>query len=203
MGTVDTVGLPGLSDPGLTLPSLPACESTSQKWQPASQTQSLFFRLPAELRQLILREAFGDQSIHIELHQRDRSMYLARETTTNRPAGVIVPQRWRDKAQTRAREWRNRSVSWLQQSLHLRPKEAPLVEHDLRRGRWCGSVCHRGRVRRRDGDGRARWEPSTVDMCWACSLLSSSADSPLLAPPLLPQHSSIGAMGFMLSCKRA
>jgi hypothetical protein len=196
-----------LSTSGAYLDSLPAAESTSQGWQPAQQTQSPFFNLPAELRQLILRAAFGDRSLHIELHQlccpeMYMNLWPGLTTVTARPGepSAVAP-RWRalrELAQTRAQEW----LRLISRPLHrLRSKETLQSEHDPRsRGRWSGSICHRGRVRRQTGDGWAdsAWGPSFVDLCWASDVLHDGKP-----PPLLPEHNSVGAMGFLLSCKRA
>ncbi|KAK3290988.1 uncharacterized protein B0H64DRAFT_50422 [Chaetomium fimeti] len=63
---------PTMPFPDPPLPALPStAEFIPEEWRPSQQTQSHYFDLPLELRHLILRTAFGDRTIHIDLRSRN------------------------------------------------------------------------------------------------------------------------------------
>ena len=91
------------AQPNLRLLHIPPLPSGLRKQTSAQQSQSPFFRLPLELRQLILREAFGGRTIHIDLRlpvATPRLRPLGREKKSWRR---LVPRRTAEPAQDERR----------------------------------------------------------------------------------------------------
>jgi hypothetical protein len=168
----------------------PAPKSLSGKWRPAQQTKSAFFQLPAEIRDLILREAFGDRTIHIDLRPRH----------VENPSGIVRSVNTCVPRESGAQMWRRRArrlVPGLSSTKPSTTSEADDSEEGSPAWGWYSCFCHEGPSKPL-GEGengqvgvdclfsngcRGRWEPAEPDQ--------------------LPREARIGVMGFLLSCKRA
>lgn len=124
------------------LPSLPAPSDlplAPPKVQP--QAQSPFFRLPAELRYRILREAFGNRTVHVDLAF--RPPLFNHETSGGRGPlhGDYPPQAYFPGPRGGASAWR-----WYSCVCHLNAPpgvpeiEVPLFFDECLRG--MGRTCH-------------------------------------------------------------
>lgn len=188
-------------DPPLSLaPSLPPrLESLSQEWCPSQQSHAGFFQLPLELRQRILREAFGDRTLHLDVRARTSMHVLMGPREANRCKGNALKMH-----RPGARGWR-RLAPWFS------PKEYKYGWHSnesleaLPAWRWEGCFCHAGKViwndpRRRDVLCSRGLEPLFYDGCWRGKAWCCDEDGDY---GVLPDDARVGAMGFLLSCKRA
>jgi hypothetical protein len=135
-----------MTQPNLHLFHVPPLPSGFRKRTTAQQSQSPFFRLPLELRRLILREAFGGHTIHINLRP---------------PVITLILRRLGGKKKTRPNYWR-RLIPWL--TAKPAPDEAEWV--------WA-SHCfwHDGLAKAKYGNGWGRDLPAIVDdgggpCCW-------------------------------------
>lgn len=156
------------SFPGL--PSLPAPPTAgAAPLEPAQQLQSPLFRLAPEIRDFILRAAFGDGTIHIDLRLGYPRRMRDLRRRVNKPVhggypplanphdtGVPLPER----------RPADRVVGW----------------------RWYSCVCH-----------RSPRDPPARDRC-----LRGVADcASWPGPAAVPDKCMVGAMGLLVSCKRA
>lgn len=174
-----------VSFPDPPLPSLPPCSelTPSSQSQPARQTQSMFFNLPVEIREVILREAFGDRTLHIDL--RSRNSWHSRCTSPG--VNPFEP----------AREGWRRLAPWLDPrppkiKCHRDAKKMPTW-------RWYGSFCHRGKINwRLQYDLAPAGDRFFADGCWRGGNWCCMAEA-----AVAPDGYQVGAMGFLLSCKQA
>lgn len=182
-------------DPPLSLASLPPrLKSLSEKWHPLQQSQAPFYKLPTELRQEILREAFGDRTLHLDVRSRT-SMHELRVRRGN-PLKMHRPG---------ARGWR-RLVPWFYPKTYRHGFHSNESLEELPVWRWDGCFCHGGLVSwtnrehlfdiLHSGDP----EPLFSDGCWRGRAWCCS---PAHVTATLPDHARVGAMGFLLSCKQA
>jgi hypothetical protein len=172
------------------LPSLPRPPVLStEQCPPSSQLQSPFFSLAPELREIILREAFGDRTIHVDLRSR-RGMHsmVTRNTRPLRNPFTPVREGWRrlvpgGGAKSPEPEGHDRDVPlwrWYSCFCHrdcpdrVMPRDVTVIGPDIERV-FFGDGCWRGRR-------------------WCCG------DREAGAPP---EGYYVGVMGFLLSCKRA
>ncbi len=157
-------------------PPLPSLQDANREaWTPDQQRQSLFFCLPAEIRHSIVRAAFGDRTVHVDLRLRPR-LYTA-ET-----AEGCSPSRFHA----------GYPPLLTRHDMGLRSGADGRTEDDKKLAwRWYGCVCHR------NPPGQV-WKQPCTDSClkgsaWGCS------DH----PGNVPEKCMVGAMGYLLSCKRA
>ncbi|KAK4153431.1 hypothetical protein C8A00DRAFT_33792 [Chaetomidium leptoderma] len=161
----------------------PPPREDSLKWPQNDQTQSLFFKLPLELRRQILREVFGGRTLHIDLRSADR-MYV----TAQPGEDPFAPVR---------RGWR-RFAPWVAPKPRITityPKHVPLW-------RWYACFCHGGQLMQ-EGPIELHWrQPTFADGCCRGGAWSALSDRPD-NHDLLPDGYGVGALGFLLSCQRA
>ncbi len=163
------------------IPCLPPPLDTGS-WRPASQDQSSFFNLPAEIRQLILREAFGGRAVHLEL----------RLQPILRP---LSPKQ--DTAQNNGQQ---QETGFLRSLIHrVRPPKFKIKPYRgdgrMMEWRWYGGIC------RRDVpelyDARQRPYDRSVPLYQARDDCVAEFGRGEAGPT---RH--LGVMGFLLSCKR-
>ena len=158
-------------------PPLPSLQDADREaWTADQQRQSLFFCLPAEIRHNIVCAAFGDRTVHIDLRLRPR-LYTA-ET-----AEGCSPSRFHAGYPPLLTRW----------DMELRPGGVDVrTEDDTKLAwRWYGCVCHRN-------EPGHTWKQPCKDAClrghaWGCSR----------HPGNVPEKCMVGAIGYLLSCKRA
>lgn len=125
--------LPAVRPRRLTLTS----SATEEEVDTARSHYGLFGRLPLEIRQQILTEAFGNRMLHADLRS---------EFPSNHPEN---PNSW--SARQRARRWRNFSegvMSWVAGKGWKQPHENACCSRFPDCGvqvQWASSVCHRER----------------------------------------------------------
>jgi hypothetical protein len=160
------------------LPSLPPTrEANLEEWQPTRQIQSPFFRLPPELRQMILHAAFGDRTIHMDL--RFRPPLFAPQTGDK---GGPDPVHGGFPPLVDSHEGAIPSLVW-------HPRADAVMAW-----RWYSCLCHRNPPEAR---GTPLWQQPCLDRC----LYGQGSCSSF--PGEFPAKCMVGVMGFLLSCKRA
>jgi hypothetical protein len=154
--------------PGALTPS-PSCENVAS----AINNYGLFQSLPYEIRRVILTEAFGGRTLHIDLsfgHPPARGPDLINNSgATTRHCGLgselshdaSLPQRWR----------------------------------------WFSCVCHRHREWA-DADPEACWRFGSVEPC-DDECLKGSRCTCETHGRCLPEIRFIGIMGWLLTCRQA
>lgn len=178
-------------DPGPPLlPLPPPCLSSSTDAQPRSQQiQSPLFSLPAELREHILRLAFGDREIHVGVWSRD-GLDLHRWECAHALADVMA--RAYATAEPPAWGW-HRLVPWLGPPPTGSSDPAEDDETNRSGWKWTGCVCYANVPGRWFRDPRPyRVWPYFKDGC------RGKDDE----PDLFSEQKQVGVMGFLLSCKR-
>ncbi len=157
------------------LPSLQDADADREAWTPDQQRQSLFFCLPAEIRHMILCAAFGDRTVHIDLRLRPR-LYTAKT------AEGCSPSRFHAGYPPLLTRW----------DMELRHGVDVRTEDDKKLAwRWYGCVCHHNQP------GGA-YNHAYNDAC-----LSGFARGCSSYPGNVPEKCMVGAIGYLLSCKRA
>jgi hypothetical protein len=175
----------------------PRPESFTESWHPAQQNQAAFFKLPTELRQLILREAFGGRTLHLDIRSRNSMHPLITSTgsadlfKTYRPA---------------ARGWR-RLVPWSCPKSYRHATHTTESLEELPAWKWYGCFCHSGQVVWNEARMdpmmlclRSDVAPHFFDGCWRGGPWCCRTDD---VDAWVPDDARVGAMGFLLSCKRA
>ena len=151
--------------------------------QPASQGQSPFFRLPAEIRERILREAFGGRAVHIELRLQPILRPLSpRQDTTDQTSGQQY------------------QAGFLRSLFHrIRPPKFKIKPYhgkgEVTEWRWYGGICRRNvpklcGQRQRPYDGSVPLYQARDD-CVAEFARGEAGES-----------QRVGVLGFLLSCKK-
>ncbi|KAK3898788.1 hypothetical protein C8A05DRAFT_18683 [Staphylotrichum tortipilum] len=165
----------GKKDEQPALLPLPSLQPVDRDaWTPDEQRQSRFFSLPAEIRHMIVCAAFGERTVHIDLRLRPR-LY------TVETAKGCSPSRFHAGYLSLLTRW----------DLTLRPGIDVRTEEDKKLAwRWYGCVCHRNRP------GETAVQPFN-DICLQGRGLCSDY------PGNVPDKCMIGAMGYLLSCKRS
>ncbi|KXJ87596.1 hypothetical protein Micbo1qcDRAFT_208213 [Microdochium bolleyi] len=137
----------------------------------------LFARLPAELRQQILAEAFGKRELHLDLR--------------------LVPRGWRpvhlrtgDTAHGRG------SAPWSGQL----PRHTP---RDKLEWRWYSCVCHRQAPWARNPRDSAVWNWPHKDMCLVGGPALCELYPPPSGMPAGPCDYVVGALGWLRTCRQA
>ncbi|KAK3899208.1 hypothetical protein C8A05DRAFT_37189 [Staphylotrichum tortipilum] len=151
--------------------------------QPASQDQSPFFRLPAEIREFILREAFGGRAVHLEL----------------RLQPILRPLSPRKDA-TNQRSGQQQKAGFLRSLLHrVRPPKFQIKPYhgkgEVTEWRWHGGICRRD-VPELCGQRQRPYDRSVPlyqarDDCIAEFARGEAAES-----------QRVGVFGFLLTCKK-
>ena len=155
----------------LPLPSLPALTDQTHHSDHDSQQQSLVFRLPAELRERILIEAFGGRTIHVDFRFRPPLQNLGVSGASishpplNRLPAIPRPRGKRDRADA--------AYAW----------------------RWFNCICHRTAP-----PGSVEYYETAPCQDWC--LEGDSCCCPFW-PGTEPHKCRVGAIGFLLTCKRA
>ncbi|GAB1314667.1 hypothetical protein MFIFM68171_04877 [Madurella fahalii] len=145
----------------------------------APETVSPLFALAPELRAMILRHAFGDRKIHLDARPRG---YRSRQVVSKLPR-----QGWR------------RLIPWLASPP---PRTVYGQDSDVPNWTWYSCVCYANDAERKAADKFKHlwlWYPRFWDDCWrgGCWCCEPTDRGPLL------DSDRVGAMGFLLSCKRA
>ena len=108
-------GLPAVRPRALSISNGTTIDTNEEKKEQKKEAPSLFDRLPYELRRRILLEAFGDQTVHLDLRMLHPPLKERRET-----------------------------VSYTSDDLHtFSGTRLPRDETKARRWEWWSSVCHR------------------------------------------------------------
>jgi hypothetical protein len=174
----------------VSLPPRP--KSLAESWHPAQQTQAAFYKLPTELRQLVLREAFGGRTLHLDVRSRNSLHTLSMSA----PGDIFETYR------PAARGWR-RLVPWFWPKSYRHTIHTSESLEELPAWKWYGCFCHRGRVVWSD----ALWvwhcdalAPLFSDGCWRGGPWCCKRDD---VEARVPDDARVAAIGFLLSCKRA
>ena len=167
-------------------PLTPTSEDAS--YDTALAKFGLFARLPYEVRRQILMEAFGNQTLHMDLaFRRPFSMPPAEKLLSNVQKGI--------PGQPHAQIYC--SHTYFEDSKMFWKISVDKSEPEI--WRWFGCICHRSLAPSRQALGVMT--PEAMDL---------SADGCLLGktectewPGIWPERCFIGVMGWLLSCRHA
>ena len=158
------------------LPSLPRPPDVHPAARDVSpQDQSLFFRLPTELRMKILHTAFGDRTIHIDFRFRP-PLHTYETSGGHEPVHGGYPP---------LAEYFPSPRKW-----EPKPRGAPAW-------RWWSCVCHSSMPH-----DYKDWRYYYQFPVWYDSCLEGGFRSCWYWPSTDPERCQVGIMGYLLSCKR-
>jgi hypothetical protein len=187
----------------------------------SATSESALFRLPVEVRRLILRAAFGDRTLHMDLFDdggprtvlsqgsepmpygkrgkalafpgSEASRFWQGLPSASRSAAPVIEDRI---TQLMARKDVPGHAGIMCTTAFLKQSMADFLGISESRWAWWGCVCHRDvekRMLHRQGDVLDPWEDGCTDGFAACKGWSGEQ----------PTSCYIGIMGWLLSCRQA